>query len=40
MMTALLTRCFPDFSPVDESPAAEPPDDDVLVGGGGGGGGV
>lgn len=37
IMTALLTRCFPDFSPDD---AAEPPGDDeaVVVGGGGGGG--
>lgn len=37
IMTALLTRCFPDFSPDDES---EPPGDDdeaVVVGGGGGG---
>lgn len=37
-MTALLTRCFPDFSSDD---AAEPfGDDEAVVVGGGGGGGV
>lgn len=38
MMTALLTRCFPDFSPDEASePFGDDDEEAVVVGGGGGG---